>query len=265
LEIAATNPLLYVDDEEEMATATPTQTAASGAKKKETRQRRARKGRAGVVQSFEAPSSSELAVGGWGGGGGKSTRCERSFVAKPAGSEKKSESACLVGRLVLRFHHILAEDKREYIVESAMELGLSGWSRAGTPGCVLIEGEPESIGAFVARLRELKWQTMELAAYETAPTRAIEPISFEEVTSMSAVSRGATQYGLQDLLEAAKQGTGWVNATAAFGGVAKMEYHERRAMEERQRYASPTLELHPHSFALFSLLTLIMLARRQEK
>ena len=38
------------------------------------------------------------------------------------------------------FHHILSELKREAILDWAAELSLGGWSRHGTPGCILAEG-----------------------------------------------------------------------------------------------------------------------------
>ena len=142
-----------------------------------------------------------------------------------------------MGRVVILFHHILNEDKREYIISSALELALAGWSRTGTPGIIFAEGAPDRLQELVDRLRALRWQSMELAAYETAPSRAIESLVFEEVESMSAVARGASAHGLERLLEEAQAGTGWANAVAAFGGVAKMEYHEKRAMQERQRCA----------------------------
>lgn len=64
------------------------------------------------------------------------------------------------------FHHLLADWKRETIPEWAKELGLRGFSKAGHPGVILAEGSLEATSEFVRRLRECRWQTMELRLEE---------------------------------------------------------------------------------------------------
>ncbi|CAD7938218.1 unnamed protein product [Amoebophrya sp. A25] len=74
--------------------------------------------------------------------------------------DDRIHSSCI---LLLLFHHLLNEDKRAALVQWSRELGLHGWSKAGHPGVVLVGGaEYKACYELVKRLRELRWQTMEV-------------------------------------------------------------------------------------------------------
>jgi hypothetical protein len=108
--------------------------------------------------------------------------------------------------LFIHFHHILNEDKREVIQTWAMELELGGLSRHGTPGLVIIEGCRQSLYSYVARLRTLKWQTMELRAMQqivAEPGETMEKLRrfklpFEETSTMGAFYSRCRDAGLSE-------------------------------------------------------------------
>lgn len=74
------------------------------------------------------------------------------------------EVAPRIKRVVIWSHHLLATSKRRSIVQWSRELGLGGYSRPGYPGAVFVEGEEDSVDEFVARIKELRWQALQVRA-----------------------------------------------------------------------------------------------------
>jgi hypothetical protein len=93
--------------------------------------------------------------------------------AGPARARGASDCPAVMVALLVRFHHLLAGNKREDIAEWALELQLGGFSRTGTPGLLVYEGRPADVKEAVRRLRTCKWQTMELAAQRTLTAAAV--------------------------------------------------------------------------------------------
>lgn len=95
---------------------------------------------------------------------------------KSSRSKKAADVRGDLFTLLIHFHHILNESKREAIQNWAHELALGGVSRPGTPGLVIVEGCKESVYLYVRRLRALRWQSMELRCMEQvcvdAPTKS---------------------------------------------------------------------------------------------
>jgi len=74
-------------------------------------------------------------------------------------------STCLI---VIHFHHILNELKREMILEVANELRVHFCvSKYGTPGVIVLEAPIGSIESFLSILRSQPWQTMDIRACRT--------------------------------------------------------------------------------------------------
>lgn len=88
--------------------------------------------------------------------------------------------------MVIFFHHLLDEWKREVIPEWAKELGLRGFSKAGHPGVILAEGTLQGTAEFVRRLRECRWQTMELRLEERLRDREGAPLPWRVPTDLGA-------------------------------------------------------------------------------
>jgi len=142
--------------------------------------------------------------------------------------------------LVVLLHHLLDEGKRVAIQEWAIELNLAGWSRYGTPGCIVAEGSSQDLQTLVSRLRALRWQSMEIAAYSSSSSRVIVPDVWQEVQSMRDLKQGLVHSGLEALFALAQSGEGSSSAIGAFGGPSAMEYHEKRAADERASGKDPT-------------------------
>lgn len=79
--------------------------------------------------------------------------------------------------MVIFFHHLLNEDKREAVVEWAVEDGLGGFSKAGHPGVIFLVGrDRDRVHAYVRRLRTLRWQTMEIRLEHQGPAAYLEAL-----------------------------------------------------------------------------------------
>lgn len=65
---------------------------------------------------------------------------------------------------MVRFHHLLGEEKRELLQRWASDLQINGLSCSGTPGVVIFEGREDSVCEYLRRLRAQRWQTMEVRA-----------------------------------------------------------------------------------------------------
>lgn len=67
--------------------------------------------------------------------------------------------------IIIYFHHLLSEYKREMILEKAktmkVDLCISCY---GTPGILVLEGETQTIKLFLTILRDQRWQTMDIRA-----------------------------------------------------------------------------------------------------
>lgn len=141
--------------------------------------------------------------------------------SKRDATNEAGRPSVVVRILVILFHHLLNEWKRDEIPNWANELNLRGFSKAGHPGVVLVEGLVEDTSEFVRRLREQPWQTMELRLEERVeckhgePAEAVRRIS-EDIGEFCEIGRSndtlpAEEWcaicGLGDLWAAAMQGT----------------------------------------------------------
>lgn len=79
-----------------------------------------------------------------------------------------------IKRVVIWTHHLLATSKRRAILAWSKELRLAGYSRPGYPGSVFVEGEVDDVDEFVGRLKEMKWQALQVRAEEVGQDRLLE-------------------------------------------------------------------------------------------
>lgn len=63
---------------------------------------------------------------------------------------------------VVWFHHIKSTEKRKNLVAWARELALSGYSKPGFPGILVVEGLAPAVREYLARVRALQWQAMQI-------------------------------------------------------------------------------------------------------
>lgn len=67
--------------------------------------------------------------------------------------------------LLIWFHHIKSLEKRKRMVEWARELRLAGGCKPGFPGVVVVEGAEDDVREFVARVRSMPWQAMQVGRH----------------------------------------------------------------------------------------------------
>jgi len=128
--------------------------------------------------------------------------------------------------LLVDFHHLLNEYKRETIVQICVESELCGWSRAGTPGKILVSGGLSAVSELVDWLRIQRWQTMRLSGLVVG---APELPAFSELECTMKVWEAT--------LEQANVDASTLNSTEAtklvhsvFGGA--QTYSEKRVEED---------------------------------
>jgi hypothetical protein len=75
-------------------------------------------------------------------------------------------------RVVIWFHHIKNLGKRKALVAWARELRLRGRSKPGFPGLVVVEGAEGDVRDYVARVKALQWQAMQVRGEEEVAVTA---------------------------------------------------------------------------------------------
>lgn len=116
----------------------------------------------------------------------------------------------VLGRRAIYFHHIIAPTKRRVVVEWALELQLSGFSKIGWPGVVIVEGEEADVQEYVRRLQHLRWKQMVVRGEQTergGATRSVEKMrklprgfrEFPEKGGMAALAAACRDAGVEQL------------------------------------------------------------------
>jgi len=70
-------------------------------------------------------------------------------------------------------------------VNWAKELELTGLSRPGTPGIVIVEGNAIQVTEYVSRLRGLHWKKMSNVCEESTPYEEIDTFSIDKFRKFS--------------------------------------------------------------------------------
>lgn len=86
-------------------------------------------------------------------------------------SDDTTVHASKIKRVVIWSHHLLATSKRRDIQAWSKELHLGGYARPGHPGSVFAEGDEDQVDEFVRRLKQLRWQALQVRGEETAEHR----------------------------------------------------------------------------------------------
>jgi hypothetical protein len=91
------------------------------------------------------------------------------------GDDTQQRHTAKIKRVVIWSHHLLATSKRKDIQAWSKELSLSGYSRPGHPGSIFVEGDEDQVDEFVRRLKQLRWQALQVRGEETADKRICGP------------------------------------------------------------------------------------------
>ena len=96
---------------------------------------------------------------------------------KPTKPTKPLNQPSTIKRTLLWSHHLLSTTKRKQIVTWSRELSLTGYSRPGYPGAILIEGEIHNVDEFVSRIKALRWQALQVRGEEICERRICSEVA----------------------------------------------------------------------------------------
>lgn len=121
-----------------------------------------------------------------------------------------SSEQVVLGRRAIYFHHIIAQTKRRVVIDWALELELSGMSKIGWPGVVIVEGDEQNVQEYVRRLQHLRWQQMTVRGEQIERSERGQSIDemrklprgfreFPEKSGMAEVAAACRDAGIEEL------------------------------------------------------------------
>ncbi|GAB5360602.1 hypothetical protein AAMO2058_000641400 [Amorphochlora amoebiformis] len=105
----------------------------------------------------------------------------------------------MFGRRLVYSHHIINPNKRAAVVNWAIELGLSGCSKIGWPGVIVVEGLEQNVREYIHALSRLKWKYLAVRGEEVLHGK-----EGDTVDSLRAFPRGFQEFGVDCMSEMAK-------------------------------------------------------------
>lgn len=110
----------------------------------------------------------------------------------------------VLGRRAIYFHHIIASNKRRVVKEWALELQLSGFSKIGWPGVVIVEGAEAYVQEYVRRLQHLRWKQITVRGEQTKELGEGSSGSLDELRRLPRGFREFPEDGMSDLAAACR-------------------------------------------------------------
>lgn len=108
-----------------------------------------------------------------------------------ANDQYRTTKAPKIKRILFWSHHLLATSKRKDIVSWSRELHLSGFSRPGYPGAIVIEGSTDDADEFATRIKALRWQALQVRGEEQSNERLFvvkgKAAPFKEVEDLGGI------------------------------------------------------------------------------
>ena len=98
------------------------------------------------------------------------------------------------GRRCLYSHHIIAPSKRAAVMQGALERGLSGGSKIGWPGVIVVEGAEDQCKSYVRMLSSLRWKCLVVRGEESFPIE-----NGQTVDDLRAFPPGFREFGASDM------------------------------------------------------------------
>uniref|UniRef100_A0A2M3ZBE2 RWD domain-containing protein n=1 Tax=Anopheles braziliensis TaxID=58242 RepID=A0A2M3ZBE2_9DIPT len=98
----------------------------------------------------------------------QSSRERKDSPSSPTTNNADSTSKSTVfERLWIYSHHLKSKGKRQTIIKTARDLGLTGFSRPGKPAIICIEGPQSDTQDFWRTIKALRWQKIQIKLSET--------------------------------------------------------------------------------------------------
>jgi hypothetical protein len=111
------------------------------------------------------------------------------------------------GRRCIYTHHTIASSKRTAVLRTALQLGLSGISKIGWPGVIVVEGDELACQEYVRYLSGLRWkqltvrgeEVIEIVVDDTTGVHTNEDL----IDGMRKFPKGMSEFGEKQMSEAA--------------------------------------------------------------
>ncbi|XP_050098657.1 RWD domain-containing protein 2A [Anopheles aquasalis] len=87
--------------------------------------------------------------------------------SSPTTNADSTPKSIVFERLWIYSHHLKSKGKRQTIIKTARELGLTGFSRPGKPAIICIEGPQSDTQDFWRIIKALRWQKIQIKLNET--------------------------------------------------------------------------------------------------
>lgn len=123
---------------------------------------------------------------------------EELYIMQQQQSVKISYRPTKFGRRCIYSHHIIASNKRTAILRAALQLGLSGLSKIGWPGVIVVEGDELACQEYVRYLSSMRWKQLIVRGEEV-----IDIHENQTIDSMRKFPPGMTEFGSSDMKDAA--------------------------------------------------------------
>uniref|UniRef100_A0A2M4BUJ7 RWD domain-containing protein n=1 Tax=Anopheles marajoara TaxID=58244 RepID=A0A2M4BUJ7_9DIPT len=100
----------------------------------------------------------------------QSSREREDAPSSPATIIHSTPKSIVFERLWIYSHHLKSKAKRQTIIKTARDLGLTGFSRPGKPAIICIEGPQSDTQIFWRTIKALRWQKIQIKLSETETT-----------------------------------------------------------------------------------------------
>ncbi|XP_049544783.1 RWD domain-containing protein 2A isoform X2 [Anopheles darlingi] len=97
----------------------------------------------------------------------ESSRERKDSPSSPSTNANITPKSIVFERLWIYSHHLKSKSKRQTIIKTARDLGLTGFSRPGKPAIICIEGPQSDTQDFWRTIKALRWQKIQIKLSET--------------------------------------------------------------------------------------------------
>eukprot|EP00300_Choanocystis_sp_HF-7_P009934 c16707_g1_i1.p1 GENE.c16707_g1_i1~~c16707_g1_i1.p1 ORF type:complete len:272 (+),score=49.96 c16707_g1_i1:1396-2211(+) len=124
--------------------------------------------------------------------------------AQPTSTQPTSTQTTLA-REYIWSHHLYSKTKRKFILDTARNNSLSGFSCPGKPGIIVVEGEELGVRDFSSRVKSLTWQRIRTRHYESESCKSLAELEstrkFEKFKELAFQNGSSTHLDRSALLE----------------------------------------------------------------
>jgi len=100
---------------------------------------------------------------------------------------------------LLWFHHLLSTTKRKFIVSESASRKLSGFSKPGYPGALILWGDQSEVHGMITELKDMRWKAIQVRDEIAMDARCKNaPVGVIEKESIGEIATNLETYGLRE-------------------------------------------------------------------